>query len=175
MACVTSGCVGTNDRFARVSSLVSNAVGWTRTTHGRKLFRYTLVSVASTTTSIVVIAIVYGFRVVPNEVAATIVGNVVATIPSYNLNRKWTWGKSGRSHLRREVLPFWAIAVSGIAFSIVGASYAHHLVHTHHWSHLLDTVIVEGANFVSFAVFWVLKLMIFNRIFKVEEIGEDAA
>jgi hypothetical protein len=65
--------------------------------------------------------------------------------------------------------------VTGIAFSIVGASYAHHLVHTHHWSHLLDTVIVEGANFVSFAVFWVLKLMIFNRIFKVEEIGEDAA
>ncbi len=57
----------------------------------------------------------------------------------------------------------------------MGASYAHHLVHTHHWSHLLDTVIVEGANFVSFAVFWVLKLMIFNRIFKVEEIGEDAA
>ena len=154
-------------------SLVSNAVSWTRTTHGRRLLRYTLVSVASTTTSIVVIAIVYGFRIVPNEVAATIVGNVVATIPSYNLNRKWTWGKTGRSHLRREVLPFWAIAALGIVFSIVGASYAHHLVHTHHWNHLLDTVIVEGANFVSFAVFWVLKLMIFNRIFKVEILGDD--
>jgi hypothetical protein len=26
---------------------------------------------------------------------------------------------------------------------------------------------------VSFAVFWVLKLMIFNRIFKVEVLGHD--
>ena len=106
MAFVTSGRVATNDRFARVSSLVSNAVGWTRTTHGRKLFRYTLVSVASTTTSIVVIAIVYGFRVIPDEVAATIVGNVVATIPSYNLNRKWTWGKSGRVTFAARSFPF---------------------------------------------------------------------
>ncbi|MFZ1063514.1 MAG: GtrA family protein [Acidimicrobiales bacterium] len=158
-----------------MSSLVRNAVAWTKTAHGRKLVRYTLVSVASTTTSIVVIAVVYGFRIVPNEVTATIVGNVVATIPSYNLNRKWTWGKTGRSHVRREVVPFWAIAALGIAFSILGASYAHHLVHTHHWSHLLDTVIVEGANFVSFAVFWVLKLIIFNRIFRVETLDDAAS
>ena len=143
---------------------------WSRTKHGRKLTRYTLVSVASTLTSIIVIAIVYGFRIIPGEVEATIFGNVVATIPSYNLNRKWTWGKSGRSHLRKEILPFWIVAVLGIAFSILGASYARHLVHSHHWSHVLATVVVVGANFVSFAVFWVLKLMIFNRIFHVEEL-----
>jgi putative flippase GtrA len=147
-------------------------IAWSQTKHGRKLLRYSLVSVASTTTSIVVIAIVYGFRIIPGEVEATIFGNVVATIPSYNLNRKWTWGKSGRSHLRKEVLPFWGIAALGIIFSIVGASYARHLVHAHDWSHLLNTVIVEGANFVSFAVFWVLKLMIFNRIFKIDELEE---
>ena len=143
---------------------------WSRTKHGRKLTRYTLVSVASTLTSIIVIAIVYGFRIIPGEVEATIFGNVVATIPSYNLNRKWTWGKSGRSHLRKEILPFWIVAVLGIAFSILGASYARHLVHSHHWSHVLAIVVVVGANLVSFAVFWVLKLMIFNRIFHVEEL-----
>jgi putative flippase GtrA len=156
-----------------VRSLIGNVTAWTKTDQGRRLFRYTLVSVASTTTSIVVIAIVYGFRIIPGEVEATIFGNLVATIPSYHLNRKWTWGKSGRSHIRKEVLPFWAIAILGIVFSIVGASYAHHLVYSHHLSHLLNTVIVEGANFVSFAVFWVLKLMIFNRIFKVEVLGHD--
>ena len=151
-------------------SLMQSMFAWSRTKHGRKLTRYTLVSVASTLTSIIVIAIVYGFRIIPGEVEATIFGNVVATIPSYNLNRKWTWGKSGRSHLRKEILPFWIVAVLGIAFSILGASYARHLVHSHHWSHELATVVVVGANFVSFAVFWVLKLMIFNRIFHVEEL-----
>ena len=149
---------------------MQSSLAWSRTKHGRKLTRYTLVSVASTLTSIIVIAIVYGFRIIPGEVEATIFGNVVATIPSYNLNRKWTWGKSGRSHLRKEILPFWIVAVLGIAFSILGASYARHLVHSHHWSHELATVVVVGATFVSFAVFWVLKLMIFNRIFHVEEL-----
>ena len=148
-------------------SLVKSCVAWSKTRHGRKLVRYTLVSMASTLTSIIVIAIVYGFRIIPGEVEATIFGNVVATIPSYNLNRKWTWGKSGRSHLRKEILPFWIIAALGIAFSILGASYARHLVHSHHWSHAVATLIVIGANFVSFAIFWVLKLMIFNKIFHV--------
>jgi len=154
--------------------MLQSSLAWSRTKHGRKLIRYTLVSAASTLTSVIVIAIVYGFRIIPGEVEATIFGNVVATIPSYNLNRKWTWGKSGRSHVRKEILPFWIIAVLGIAFSILGASYARHLVHAHHLSHFVATVVVVGANFVSFAVFWVLKLMIFNRIFHVEEIDMPA-
>jgi putative flippase GtrA len=138
---------------------------WSKSSRARRLIRYTLVSVASSVTSIVVIAIVYGFRIIPNEIGATLFGNLVATIPSYNLNRKWTWGKTGRSHLRKEIIPFWAIAALGIAFSVLGATYARHLVHTHHWSHLANTAIVVGANFASFAIFWVLKLAVFSRIF----------
>jgi hypothetical protein len=52
---------------------------------------------------------------------------------------------------------------------MVGASYAKDFVHTHHWSHLFNTGIVDAANLVSFAVFWVLKLIVFNRIFKVND------
>ena len=151
---------------------VDDTIKWARSKHGRRLIRYTLVSVASTVTSIVVIAIVYGFRLISSEVWATLFGNVVATIPSYNLNRKWTWGKTGRSHIRKEIIPFWGIAALGIAFSIIGATYAKHLVHTHRWSHTANTAIVVGANFVSFAVFWVLKLAVFNRIFHHDETVE---
>ena len=64
------------------------------------------------------------------------------------------------------------MAVLGIAFSMVGASYAKSVVHSHHWSHLFNTGIVDGANLVSFAVFWVLKLIVFNRIFHVNERAE---
>ena len=34
--------------------------------------------------------------------------------------------------------------------------------------HLELTVLVLVANVVSFAVFWVVKLLVFNRLFKVE-------
>ncbi|MHB1209393.1 MAG: GtrA family protein [Acidimicrobiales bacterium] len=148
---------------------------WTKGHQGRKLIRFTAVSVVSTVVSVVVIAFVYGLKIIKGEVEATLVGNIIGAIPSYTLNRRWTWGKTGPSHVRKELLPFWTMAVLGIGFSMVGASYAKDFVHSHHWSHLLNTGIVDAANLVSFAVFWVLKLVVFNRIFHVNEETEIEA
>ena len=50
-------------------------------------------------------------------VAANVVANVVATVPSYVLNRRWVWGRGGRSHFWREVMPFWVLSFIGLAFS----------------------------------------------------------
>ena len=90
------------------------------------------------------------------------------TFPSYWLNRKWAWGKHGRSHFMKEVVPFWTMAALGIAFSIVGAAVARHIGREHDLSHLELTLVVEAANVISFAIFWVAKLMVFNKMFKVE-------
>lgn len=138
----------------------------------RKIIRFLTVSVISTAVSFIVIAIVYGFKFIQNEIDATLVGNLVGAYPSYSLNRRWTWGKTGRSHLTKEVIPFWTLALSGIAFSIIGAAYARHLVHTHSWNHLLNTSIVDFANVLSAGIFWVLKYFIFNRIFGMNDEGE---
>ncbi len=139
---------------------------WTHTHEGRKLIRFTSVSVISTGVSYGFIVLFYGTRFIPNEVWATVCGNVVATVPSYQLNRTWTWGKRGRSHLTREVLPFWSLSALGISFSVAGAFLARHLINTHHWDHLLNTFVLASFNVVSFAIFWVLKLWLFNRIFR---------
>jgi putative flippase GtrA len=155
-----------------VKSRYRALIAWAHTHEGRKLIRFTSVSVISTVVSNVVLAIVYGLRWIPNEVYATIFGNLVATFPSYQLNRKWTWGKSGRSHVRKEIVPFWAISLLGIAFSVVGASVAHHVINSHHWNHLINTALVVLANILSFVIFWFLKLWIFNRIFHVETLTE---
>jgi putative flippase GtrA len=141
---------------------------WLHTHEGRKLFRYTMVSVISTCVSLFVIAIVYGALHVWTEVPSTIFGNAVATFPSYWLNRKWAWGKHGRSHLLKEVAPFWIMAAIGIAFSIVGASFARDAAHSLKLGHLESTLVVMVANILSFSVFWVIKLLIFNRMFRVE-------
>jgi putative flippase GtrA len=155
-----------------VTSRLAKLWAWAHTHQGRKIIRFTSVSVISTIVSNAVLIVVYGLRWIPNEVAATVFGNLVATVPSYQLNRTWTWGKRGRSHFRREIVPFWTMSLAGIAFSTLGASYARHVIHTHAWAHLLDTAIVAGANLLSFVVFWFLKLWIFNRIFKVDELAE---
>jgi putative flippase GtrA len=96
---------------------------------------------------------------------------VVATFPSYWLNRNWAWGKSGRSHLVREVIPFWVMSGLGIAFSIVGATFARHVGEGH--SHLERTILVLAANIISFGIFWVAKLMVFNRLFHVPGLREE--
>jgi putative flippase GtrA len=147
---------------------------WLHTHEGRKLFRYTMVSVISTAVSTIVIVLVYGAFHVWTEVPSTIFGNAVATFPSYWLNRKWAWGKHGRSHLVKEVLPFWSMAALGIAFSIVGAALARRVGIHLELHHTEQTVIVLVANFLSFAIFWVAKLLVFNRMFKVvlEEFDE---
>jgi putative flippase GtrA len=141
---------------------------WLHTHEGRKLFRYSMVSVISTAVSLITIGIVYGVFHLWSTVPSTVFGNSVATFPSYWLNRQWAWGKSGRSHFWKEVAPFWFMSAAGIAFSIIGATLAGHFGQTHHLHHLAKTALVEGFNVLSFAIFWVIKLLIFNRMFKVE-------
>jgi putative flippase GtrA len=146
---------------------------WLHTHEGKKIFRYLMVSVISTGVSFIVLFLVYGVFRVWTEVPSTVFANVVAAFPSYWLNRNWAWGKTGRSHLTKEVLPFWAMGAAGIAFSVVGASVARHIGHSYHLGHTAQTGLVLLANVLSFAVFWVLKLMVFNRVFHVPTLIEE--
>src|ERR1700730_2905309 len=115
-----------------------------RTPEGRKVVRYAVVSVISLIVSLIVLGVCHGlinWSAFWSNIAAT----AVATVPSYELNRKWAWGKSGKSHLWKEVVPFWVLAFIGLAFSTYWAVAADSLAKHHHFSHLGRTVVVEGA------------------------------
>ena len=142
------------------------------TPEGKKLFRYTMVSVVSTAVSFAVLTLVYGVLRVWTEVPSTIFANAVATVPSYYLNRTWAWGKSGRSRLFKEVVPFWVMSAVGIALSTVTAGFARHESIQHHLHHLGSTVLVDGANLAAFGILWVAKFMIFNRLFHHHPVHE---
>jgi hypothetical protein len=58
----------------------------------------------------------------------------------------------------------------GISFSQLGAFWARAEVHSHIWSHLANTGLVTGTNIVCFGVFFMLKLMVFNKIFHVNKL-----
>jgi putative flippase GtrA len=151
---------------------LEDLIAWSKTHEGKKLIRFASVSAISTVVSFTTISVVYGTKLVHGEITSTVVGNMVATIPSYYLNRSWTWGKKGRSHFRGEVLPFLLMAVLGTTFSIFGATLARGVVSSNDVHHLLNTAIVAFANLISFGIFWVLKLKVFNRIFHVDELAE---
>jgi len=145
---------------------------WSTSHQGKKLIRYTTVSASSTVISFLALSAFYGLKIIPSVIWSTLAGNLVAAVPAYQLNRRWTWGKRGKSQFRREVAPFWAMTFMGIGVSLLGAVWARHEVRTHHWSHLANTALVSFTNLASFAIFWVMKLMVFNRIFHVETIVE---
>jgi len=146
------------------------AVAWSKTHEGKKLIRYTASSVITTAVSFTSIVVLYGFKIIPGVVWATLAGNVIATLPSYHLNRLWAWGKRGRSAFRAEIVPYWTLAFLGIAFSQIGAFWVRSVVHSHNWDHLVNTALVAGVNLVSFAIFWVLKLVLFNKIFHFDKL-----
>jgi len=142
------------------------------TPSGKKLARYAMVSVISTTLSFTLLLLVFGVLRLWTEVPSTIFANMVASVPAYYLNRKWSWGKSGRSHVWKEVVPFWAMSVTGLALSILTASEARHLSDVHHLHHFGRTILVEGANTGAFAILWVVKFLVFNRLFRVHPVAE---
>jgi len=142
------------------------------TPEAKHLLKYTMVSVISTAVSFGVLFLVFGVLKLWGEIASTVFANAVATLPSYYLNRKWVWGKGGRSHLTKEIIPFWALSALGITVSIGGAALARHIGTVHHLSHLEQTALVLAANLVSFGVFWVLKFVIFNKMFHVHPLEE---
>ncbi len=134
----------------------------------KKVVRYTMVSVISTVVSFVALLLIFGVMHLFAEVGSTIAANVIATVPSYYLNRSWVWGKNGRSHLTKEIIPFWVMSAIGVVVSMGGAALARRFGIDHHLSHEVETVVVLVANVGSFGLFWVLKFLLFNRLFHVQ-------
>ena len=137
-----------------------------QTPSGKKMFRYTMVSVVSTAVSLGILGLVFGVVHLWSEVPSAIFANAVATVPSYYLNRRWAWGKSGRSHLVKEVLPFWLVSFAGLALSTWAASLAHGFSDSHHLHHFGHTVVVLGANLAAYGVLWVGKFLLFEQLFR---------
>jgi putative flippase GtrA len=148
-----------------------------RSPDGLKVLRYSMVSVISALTSLVILTIVYGVLRLWGAVVSTLFSNIMAGIPSYYLNRRWVWGKGGRSHIWRELLPFWVMSITGVGFALYTASLAQHFANAHHLQHLARTALVVGANIAAFGILWILKFLILNRLFAEiadAEVGVEA-
>jgi putative flippase GtrA len=138
-----------------------------------KLFKYAAVSVISTVVSQLTLFLTFDALSLMSEVPANILANVLATVPSYTLNRRWVWGKSGQSHFWREVVPFWVLSFIGLAISSLAVWGAGAFGHHHHLTHGTTGLLVNAANLFSFAVLWVGKFIVYNKLFHIAPIEFD--
>jgi len=139
-----------------------------------KHWRYFAGSVITTVVSFAALTVFYGLVSV-GAVAATLAANAVATVPAYWLNRTWTWGRSGRSDPWREMAPFWVSTALGVAFAMLTAAVAAHLCDVWRFDHLVSTLVVNAANLAAYAVGWVVKYVIFDRLWAASASGAERA
>ena len=154
-----------------VSLAPSDVRAWASTPTGRKAVRYTCASVISVAVSQAVLFLTYGVLQVASAVPCNIIATAVATVPSYYLNRRWAWGKTGKSHLWKEILPFWGLAFVGLALSILAVDLAETEAPRITSSHLGTAIIVNFAALAAWGVIWVGKFVIFNRLMFVDHGG----
>lgn len=81
----------------------------------------------------------------------------VAAIPAYFMSRYWVWEVRGRSSLRGEVLPFWAIALVGLIVSSLTAEAADRLFD--------DRLMISAGSLIGYFVVWVAKFLLLDLLF----------
>ena len=128
----------------------------------RRLVKFGLVSVIAVCVSQTTLVVTFGllhWEARPSNLAAF----VLATIPSFELNRRWTWRRSGRTHVRRELVPFWVLAFVGLVASDqatrFAASASEELT-----SRTVRTVVVMLASLTTYGVLWVVKFALLDRL-----------
>ena len=133
-----------------------------RSPTGQKFVKYSLVSVISVAVNLVLLVLAFGV-IGWSAAPANLFAVGISAIPSYYLNRAWAWGKRGRSHLLKEVIPFWGLAFLGLVLSTIAVHEVGNRIEHFH-SHAVRTLIVVGTQIGAFGVLWVGKFVILNEL-----------
>ena len=127
----------------------------------QRLSRCLLVSVGTTLLSAaVLVALALGMGVPAGS--ANVVAVCCGIAPSYAANRHWVWGRSGRSDLMREVVPFWTLALAGLVASTVAVSMVASA--TAHWSTASRSLALPVANLAAFGALWLVQFALLDRV-----------
>ncbi len=143
---------------------LSAVKAWYETPLGRKAVRYSMASVVAVLISQGVLLLTYGILQVGSAVECNVIATACAALPSYYMNRAWAWEKSGKSHLTKEIIPFWVLAFIGLAVSLWSVSLTENYSKSHGYSHLLTSIAVNFASLAAFGVVWVAKFVIFEKL-----------
>lgn len=134
---------------------VASLVAGLRDEYGEKAAKYlavTVVNVVVGQSLLVFCNKALGFGYIPSNVVAV----TVSAVPAFMLYRRWVWGLSGRAGLRREVIPFWGLALVGLVMSTGAVAVADKFSDR--------TLVLNLTNLAAFGVLWVLKFFLLDKL-----------
>jgi putative flippase GtrA len=105
---------------------------------------------------------------------ANVAATAVATVPSYHLNRRWTWGKRDASDLWREVMPFWVLSFAGLVLSTIAVALTDSWLHGAHLGQPLHTLVILTAHLSGFGLLWVAQFILLDRVLFVHRVRSPA-
>lgn len=99
---------------------------------------------------------------------ANIVAVSISTGPVYLVNRYWVWKKKDKNSLHKELVPFWGMALVGLALSSV---FVWWIDKRTDWPPA-----ISAANLAGFGVIWVAKFLVLEKVlFADTHLGEAIA
>jgi putative flippase GtrA len=93
---------------------------------------------------------------------ANVLAVTVGIGPSYVLNRRWVWRRSGPHSASREVVPFVSLSFAGLVLSTIAVAAVARLGRD--WSGLAKGVALPTANIAAFGVVWVAQFVLLDRV-----------
>jgi putative flippase GtrA len=96
---------------------------------------------------------------------ANITSVAIGAVPAYYMSRAWVWGKRGKSHWKKEVLPFWVFTFAGLVMSTAAIAYAD--------NHTKNRLVILFVQLSAFGILWVLRFFLFDKLFHVEIYEDD--
>jgi putative flippase GtrA len=129
----------------------------------RKLMRYAAVSVISTTVSLTVLGVLVGTAAM-SAGWANVIATAVGTIPSFELNRRWVWGKRDERSLVAEIAPFCALSFLGLGLCTLAVSIAATWAARAGLGNTLRVAVADAANVATFGSLWVAQYVILDRL-----------
>ena len=127
----------------------------------RKLIRYATVSVVATAISQIVLATLVATRST-GAVTANVIATLCGVVPSFELNRRWVWGKTGRRSITGEVVPFVMISACGLALSSFAVAIASDA--TSGAGTTTRTLVIQAANLTAFGLVWLAQFALLELV-----------
>jgi putative flippase GtrA len=129
----------------------------------RKVLRYAAVSAIATALSLTILGVLVATgATTPGW--ANLIATGVGTVPSFELNRRWVWGKRGSRSLAAEIGPFCALSFAGLALSTIAVSEASRWATGDGLGVGARTLVAELANVATFGTLWVVQFVILDRV-----------
>jgi len=127
----------------------------------QRFVRYGSVSLISTLLGLAILSVLIGALGYP-AVWSNIIAVGIATVPSFELNRRWVWVQNGERSILRQAVPYFVLSFAGLVISTFAVHVASDA--TIHSSRLIHTGAAEVANVASYGALWLAQFALCDRI-----------